>query len=115
MSENMKPRRRFLARGVAAASALLLAGCDRLSQSQWFPRVLSVADKWNRGAAHAVTPRKSMAQEFAESDKSPSFRSNGTSDPGTDAYNAMVANGFADYRLAVAGMVGQPMSFSLAK
>jgi len=114
MSDIPKARRRFLARTAAAASALFLAGCDRLSRTDWFPRVLAVADKWNYGAAHAVAPRKSMAQEFADSDRSPEFRSNGTAAPDTDDYRAMVANGFADYRLAVAGMVGEPRSFSLA-
>jgi DMSO/TMAO reductase YedYZ molybdopterin-dependent catalytic subunit len=113
MSESARDRRRFLARAGTAASALFLAGCDRLSRSEWFPRVLGVAEKWNYGAARAIA-RKSMAQEFAESDRSPTFRSNGTFDPGTDAYKAMVANGFADYRLAVAGLVAQPKSFSLA-
>jgi DMSO/TMAO reductase YedYZ molybdopterin-dependent catalytic subunit len=115
MNDAMKPRRRFLARTAAAASGLLLAGCDRLSQTAWFPKVLGVAEKWNEAAAHAILPRKAMAQEFAESDRSPTFRSNGTADPGTDEYRAMVANGFADYRLAVAGMVGQPKAFSLAE
>jgi len=114
MNDATKPRRYFLQRAAAATSALLLAGCDRLSRSEWFPRVLAVADTWNYGAAHAVAPRKSMAQEFAESDRSPEFRSNGTANPGTDEYRAMVANGFADYRLAVAGMVAQPKRFSLA-
>ncbi|HQR12757.1 MAG TPA: molybdopterin-binding protein [Casimicrobiaceae bacterium] len=115
MSDIEIPRRRFFARATAAASALVLSGCDRLSRTQWFPRVLAVAELWNHGAARAVTPRTSMAQEFAESDRSPQFRSNGTSNPGTDEYQAMAANGFADYRLAVAGMVRQPMSFSLAE
>ena len=115
MNDVMEPRRRFLARAAAAALALVLAGCDRLSRTEWFPRVLAVAEKWNDAAAHAITPRKAMAQEFAESDRSPTFRSNGTANPGTDDYRAMVANGFADYRLAVAGMVGQPKSFSLVE
>jgi DMSO/TMAO reductase YedYZ molybdopterin-dependent catalytic subunit len=113
MNDVARPRRRFLRRTAAAAGALLLAGCDRLSRTQWFPRVLAVADKWNYGAAHAIA-RKAMAQEFAESDRSPQFRSNGTADPGTDEYHAMVADGFADYQLAVAGMVGQAKNFSLA-
>jgi len=115
MNDIIKPRRRFLARAAAAASTLFLAGCDRLSHTTWFPRVLAAAENLNRGAAHAITPRKSMAQEFAEADRSPEFRSNGTANPGTDEYRAMVANGFADYRLAVAGLVGKPKSFSLAE
>jgi DMSO/TMAO reductase YedYZ molybdopterin-dependent catalytic subunit len=115
VDKGIEPRRRFLGRAAAAASALVLAGCDALSRSEWFPKVLGVAERLNYAAAHAVAPRKAMAQEFAESDRSPQFRSNGTANPGTDEYRAMAANGFADFRLAVAGMVGQPKSFSLAE
>ena len=115
MSDHRLPRRRFLARAAVAASALILSGCDRLSRTDWFPRILELASPWNERVAHAVTPRKAMAQEFAESDRSPSFRSNGTADPGTDDYHAMVANGFAEFRLAVAGLVGQPRFFTLAE
>jgi DMSO/TMAO reductase YedYZ molybdopterin-dependent catalytic subunit len=115
MNEFVRNRRRFLARAAAGASALLLAGCDRLSRTEWFPKVLGVAEKLNYDAARAIAPRKSMAQEFAESDRSPTFRSNGTANPASDEYQAMVANGFADYRLAVAGLVAKPANFSLAE
>ncbi len=115
MNKVTAPRRRFLARTAGAMSALVLAGCDRLSRSEWFPKVLGQAERLNYAAAHAITPRKAMAQEFADSDRSPQFRSNGTADPGTDEYRAMAANGFTDFRLAVAGLVGQPRSFSLAE
>jgi DMSO/TMAO reductase YedYZ molybdopterin-dependent catalytic subunit len=115
MIEFTAARRRFFGRTAAAASALVLAGCDRLSSSEWFPKVLGLAERLNYAAAHAIAPRNAMAQEFAESDRSPQFRSNGTADPGTDAYRAMAANGFADFRLAVAGMVGRPRNFSLAE
>jgi DMSO/TMAO reductase YedYZ molybdopterin-dependent catalytic subunit len=115
MDDIERPRRHFLARTLTAASALVLAGCDRLSQSGWFPKVLAEAESLNRTAAHAVGSRKAMAQEFAESDRSPTFRSNGTADPGTDEYRALAANGFADFRLAVAGLVGQPKFFTLAE
>ncbi len=33
-------RRRFLARTLGAAGTLLLGGCNRLSQTEWFPKVL---------------------------------------------------------------------------
>ena len=115
MVELIGARRRFLGRAAAATSALVLAGCDRLSGSEWFPKVLGFAERLNYAAARAIAPRKAMAQEFAESDRSPQFRSNGTANPGTDEYRAMAANGFADFRLAVAGMVGQPKNFSLAE
>jgi len=115
MAEFIGARRRFFSRAAAVASALVLAGCDRLSGSEWFPKMLGLAERLNYAAARAIAPRKAMAQEFAESDRSPQFRSNGTANPGTDEYRAMAANGFADFRLPVAGMVGQPKSFSLAE
>jgi DMSO/TMAO reductase YedYZ molybdopterin-dependent catalytic subunit len=113
MIDTKSPRRRFLVRAVSATAALVLAGCDRLSQSEWFPKVLSAANTWNYRTAQLIGSRKAMAQEFTDADRSPSFRSNGTANPGTDAYHALEANAFADYRLAVAGMVEKPMLLSL--
>ena len=34
-------RRRFLTRASGAVGALLLGGCERLSHSEWFPKVLA--------------------------------------------------------------------------
>ena len=77
------PRRAFLTRAAASVSALALAGCDSLSRTEWFPKVLNSVEPLNEAAAKLVA-RKGMAQEFAESDRSPSFRSNGTSEPDAD-------------------------------
>jgi DMSO/TMAO reductase YedYZ molybdopterin-dependent catalytic subunit len=107
-------RRRFLGRVAASLGAVGVAGCDRLSQSDWFPRVLGSAEKLNERVATLVTGRKAMAQEFTPADLSPTFRSNGTSNPDNPQYQALAAGGFADYRLEVAGLVAKPRSFSLA-
>jgi DMSO/TMAO reductase YedYZ molybdopterin-dependent catalytic subunit len=107
-------RRRFLTRVVAAAGATVLAGCERLSETQWFPKVLGAGEKLSEAAQKLVTGRKSMAQEFSEADLSPSFRSNGTAEPDSAAYATLAAKGFADYRLEVTGLVAAPRSFSLA-
>ncbi|HEV2221264.1 MAG TPA: molybdopterin-binding protein [Casimicrobiaceae bacterium] len=107
-------RRRFLGRFAASLGAAGLAGCDRLSQTDWFPRVLDSAEALNQRVAELVTGRKAMAQEFTPADMSPSFRSNGTSNPDNPQYQALAANGFSDYRLEVAGRVAKPRSFSLA-
>ncbi len=107
-------RRRFLGRVAASLGAVGVAGCDRLSQSDWFPRVLGSAEKLNQRVAALVTGRKAMAQEFTPADLSPTFRSNGTSNPDNPQYQALAAGGFADYRLEVAGLVAKPRSFSLA-
>jgi DMSO/TMAO reductase YedYZ molybdopterin-dependent catalytic subunit len=108
-------RRRFLARAGATTGALLLAGCNKLSQTEWFPKVLGVGEKASDAAAHLVTARKSMAQEFTDADRSPQFRSNGTSNPNSAEYRALAAGGFADYRLAVGGLVETPAAYSLAE
>ena len=108
------PRRTFLAGAAAAASALTLSGCDKLSRTEWFPKVLDSVEPLNQGLAKLVG-RKAMAQEFAESDRSPTFRSNGTDDPGTDQYNAWVQGKFADYTLTVGGLCETPRKLSLAE
>jgi len=114
MNKTREARRRFLARAIGAAGTLFVAGCERLSNSEWFPKVLSAGEKASAAVAHAVTSRKSMAQEFADADRSPAFRSNGTAEPDSDAYRMLAANGFVDYRLEVGGLVAQPASLSLA-
>jgi DMSO/TMAO reductase YedYZ molybdopterin-dependent catalytic subunit len=114
MNPTRDARRRFLSRTLGAAATLFVAGCERLSQSEWFPKVLSAGEKASAAVAHAVTSRTSMAQEFTDADRSPTFRSNGTAEPDSDAYRALAANGFAEYRLEVGGLVAQPASLSLA-
>jgi DMSO/TMAO reductase YedYZ molybdopterin-dependent catalytic subunit len=107
-------RRRFLARIFGAAGALALSGCDALSRSEWFPKVLSAGEALNRSAQHLLAPRRAMAQEFTAADLSPQFRSNGTALPDSAAYRALASGSFADYRLEVAGLVDRPTSLSLA-
>ena len=106
-------RRRFLGRMFAAAGTLALAGCERLSKSDWFPKILGAGETASPAALQPVAGRKSMAQEFTVADLSPSFRSNGTAEPDSDAYRALMAGNFADYRLEVGGLVEHPLSLSL--
>ena len=113
MITSASTRRRFIARALAAAAAPLVAGCERLSESAWFPKVLSIGERASSAVSHLVTSRKSMAQEFTEADRSPSFRSNGTAQPDSAEYRALAAGGFADYRLVVDGLVDKPASFTL--
>ena len=108
-------RRRFLGRIGASLAALGLGGCDRLSQSEWFPGVLESAGKLNERVAKLVTGRKAMAQEFTPADLSPTFRSNGTAMPNNPQYAALAASGFGDYALEVGGLVAKPRRFTLAE
>lgn len=111
----LRARRRFLMRVGAALGAAGLAGCDRLSQNETAVKVLGSAEHLDATVAKLVTGRDAMAQEYTDADLSPTFRSNGTANPNNPAYQALAANGFADYRLVVDGLVAKPRSFSLAE
>lgn len=115
MKPRTQSRRRFLRNALTSASAALLAGCDALSNSSWFPRILGSAEHLNRGLHHLLTSRRSMAQEFTEADLSPRFRSNGTANPEDAAYQAFAARGFQDWKLRVDGLVQNPGEFTLAQ
>jgi DMSO/TMAO reductase YedYZ molybdopterin-dependent catalytic subunit len=106
-------RRRLFFRAVAGAGAIALAGCDKLSRTEWFPKFLGNTEVLTRKAQRAVMPRRSMAQEFPESARSPEFRSNGTAVPDNPQYKALASTGFAAYRLEVGGLVEKPGLFSL--
>ena len=111
----MMSRRQFFGRALAGASALWLAGCNRLSETEWFPKILDSAEGLSNVAQHLVTSRTSMAQEFSEVDLSPSFRSNGTSEPNSKEYAALADKNFADWTLKIEGLVETPMQFTLAQ
>jgi DMSO/TMAO reductase YedYZ molybdopterin-dependent catalytic subunit len=108
-------RRRFLVWLLAGAGTALLAGCDRLSSTEWFPKLLSTGERLSNHAQRLVSSRKTMAQEFSEADLSPSFRSNGTSLPNNPQYQALAKNSFAGWALEVGGMVERPLKFTLAQ
>jgi DMSO/TMAO reductase YedYZ molybdopterin-dependent catalytic subunit len=65
-------------------------------------------------AAHRLLTRHSMAREFSRSQISKAPFANATSPPAED-YKRLQAGGFADWRLAIDGMVAHPASFSLAE
>ena len=110
MSANPIGRRTLL----TGATGLLLAGCDRVIQQPVARRILFAGEDMNRGLQRALMNRAALAPEYRVDQLSPIFRSNGTRDPGTPAYAAMVANRFADYRLRIGGLVDRPLSISLA-
>jgi DMSO/TMAO reductase YedYZ molybdopterin-dependent catalytic subunit len=107
-------RRRFLRNAFTIAGAGLLAGCDRLSQTEWAPNVLGQAEALSHAVQRALS-RNALAREYTEADISPVFRANGSTDPQTPEYLALGKNGFRDYRLQVGGLVAHPLSFSLAQ
>jgi len=111
MSDN--ERRKFLERMALAGGAVLLGGCDRLAANESFKSLLAKADAPTDFALHARTPEDALVREFTEADLSPVFKANGSTNPQTPEYLAMVASNFADYRLQVGGLVATPLSLTL--
>ena len=111
----MNRRRSFLLRVAGGFGSLLLAGCDRLSQTTWFPPILDSAESLTYRVQRLVVPRRAMAREYTEADLSPRFRSNGTAIPQDAEYLRLADGGFADWRLRVGGLVETPLALSLAE
>ena len=107
-------RRRFLAL-LAAGGAAALSGCDKLAANPGMRSLLAAADAPTDAALDALTPDMALAQEYTEADLSPVFKANGSVDPRTPEYLALLREGFANYRLAIGGLVRNPQSLSLAQ
>lgn len=112
MSSN--DRRRFLGQALAVGGVALLAGCDRLGENKTFREILASSDKLTDKTFHALTPENALAQEFTEADLSPYFKANGSVNPKTPEYLALLNNNFVDYRLNVFGLVEKPLALSLS-
>ena len=105
----MITRRHLLAGG----AGLMLAGCDRLNDSQTFRETLRSAEGLTMKAQRLITDRNALAREFSAADLSPVFRSNGNRMPPGDDYRRLAEGHFADWRLRIDGLVQRPLALSL--
>lgn len=103
-------RRRLL----LGAGAMLLSACDLPTLDSRAGPALRGAEAMTLRTQRFLQGRGALAREYAEADISPSFRVNGTSRPDSDAYAALLEDGFASWRLQVDGLGAQPKQFSLA-
>ena len=108
MSFTMKRRSVLLGSG-----ALMLGACTKVGDSEAGTRFFETVDDWQMGLQRALRARNALAPEYAPEDISPTFRGNGSTDPQNDGYPEHVANGFADWRFTVTGLVERPLSFTL--
>jgi DMSO/TMAO reductase YedYZ molybdopterin-dependent catalytic subunit len=108
-------RRRLIGSLGAGAGGLLLSGCDKIAASSTGQTLLGLGETASYSAQRLISDRAALAQEFSAADMSPVFRMNGNTQPGSADYAAHVASNFADWRLAVDGLVANPMSLSLAQ
>ena len=104
-------RRKLLGGLTLGASGLLLAGCDRLNGDPGFRSLLRSAEGLHRRSQRLVAP--GLAREYAASDMSPFFRTNGSTTGDSPEYQAHAANRFRDWKLVVDGMVARPLALSL--
>ena len=102
-------RRGFL----AVAGAAVVAGCNKVAESNAGSKLLGAAEKWHQGAHRLLTNREALAPEYPRSAISPFFRGNGSTDPQNGDYQQQAAEGFANWRLEIGGLVENPMSLSL--
>lgn len=108
-------RRNWLKVAAASAGGFWLAACDKITASPRGMAVLQSAEGLTKRAQRLLISRGALAREYHASDISPDFRPNGSIDPAEPEYRAHVAQGFADYRLVVDGLVDRPLSLTLAE
>jgi DMSO/TMAO reductase YedYZ molybdopterin-dependent catalytic subunit len=106
-------RRKLVAGAAGTLGALLLGGCDRLSEDSKVQQILGSAERLSQRVQRLIGGEQPLAREYTEADLSPQFKSNGTSDPDDDDYQALAEKKFVDWRLEVDGLVQKPAKFSL--
>ena len=98
---------------LVAGGAGLVAGCDSVVRVPVVHDTLWSAEKIHH-ALHRAIVGDSLAREYRPDQMSPRFRVNGTANPNTPEYDALVADRFAGWRLRVDGLVARPLSLGLA-
>lgn len=105
-----KISRRGLIIGGASAGGILLAG----AASRYSSELYRVGEDLSRFSHRLLLRADPLAREFGARDISKSFPAIGTTLPESESYRRLLHRGFADWRLPVGGLVGKPLSFSLA-
>jgi DMSO/TMAO reductase YedYZ molybdopterin-dependent catalytic subunit len=98
---------------VGGAGSLLVSACDRLNESSAVRGLLESVNDLHLPAQRLLAGRDALAREFSPSQMSPSFRTNGNTDPDDAGYRAHLASGFAQWALRVDGLVKQPLDLPL--
>jgi DMSO/TMAO reductase YedYZ molybdopterin-dependent catalytic subunit len=107
-------RRRWLTGAVATAATALLAACNQAGTSL-AEQARRMGEGLTRRSQRLLIPRDALAPTYSRAEISPDFRANGSVDPAASDYVALKANGFADYRLIIDGLVERPLALSLAE
>ena len=119
MSRHLSRRKLITSGVVAAAGAFGLGVAARLADRYGLippdhDGIYGVGETLTYATQRLLLSRHPLAREFNRSDISNVFPINGPP-PEDEGYQRHVANGFADWRLTVDGLVAHPLSFSLAE
>ncbi len=115
MAEFRTSRRGLIKAGLAGLSGVALAGCGKIANQDWVTNILDGTNEFTYRVQRAILGEHAMAREYAESDISPHFKPNGSTDPSDPAYKAMVTEGFKTWKLDVGGLVDHPFQISMAE
>jgi DMSO/TMAO reductase YedYZ molybdopterin-dependent catalytic subunit len=105
-------RRAAIIAGFGGAGALIW-NVNRLTLSPSFGHVFGAVEEWTKLAQRSLLSPGELAREYTVADISPTFKPNGTIDPGGEDYNRHVSQNFVNWRLRVDGMVSRPLSLSV--
>jgi DMSO/TMAO reductase YedYZ molybdopterin-dependent catalytic subunit len=120
MSSSLLTRRRLITTGLAAAAgATGLAVAARIADRYGLippdhGGIYGVGETLTYAAQRLLMSRHSLAREFPPNEISKVAPVNGEP-PDGDEYQRLHDGGFAEWRLAIDGLVARPMSFSLAE
>ncbi len=107
--------RRAVTAGLVTGAGALLTGCDAIGRNETAKALLFQGEDFHRKLQRTLQGRDALAPEYRPDQMSPRFRTNGATNPGTDEYRTLAADGFRDWRLQVRGLVRRPLSVSLAQ
>jgi DMSO/TMAO reductase YedYZ molybdopterin-dependent catalytic subunit len=113
MSRRLLSRRRIVGAGTVALAGLMLEGCDRLSRAPPFQEAIGDAANVTEASQRLLLSGQPLAKEFSAAQLSRVFRPNGSVMPAGTAYQNLLDSDFADWRLAVEGLVRRPLLLSL--
>ena len=117
---NPVSRRKLITGGIAAAAGVsgLAVAANIASRYGLIPPdsggIWGVGETLTYATQHLLMSHHSLAREFNRSEVSKVVPVSGNP-PETEPYARLLAGGFADWRLAVGGMVARPYAFSLAE
>lgn len=107
-------RRAVLIGGASLGGLLLARGAAEVS-GPTLDRLYRVGEAMSRRSHRLLLARQPLAREFSAAEISGDFPVIGTAMPETARYARLLDGGFADWRLAVDGLVERPMTLSLAE